>query len=158
MSEYTTAYLKEINSLLAKVAGIREESKRRRGRTEENEKRIQQRIEEITSYAENLPNILADMECAGEEHNSLYVDDDDLWYLTEELRGIIAAETAIVQREFTASGFVLEPLQDGDVLISFRAAPQGCGCNVGSQVLSRNCFAALARANPQTRTVVDTQR
>lgn len=140
---------KEIDARLATLAEIRDKIKRRqiKSRTEENDKRIQQLIDAMTSFAASARDLT--------EENATY-DFDDLLDILEELRGLIAEETAILEWNCPVIGFAIESLQDGRVLMRFLSDDHDHAFTRGTYTLSRDCFAALVKANLTTRTYVNT--
>ena len=140
---------KEIDARLATLAAIRDKIKRRKmeSRTEENEERIKQHIDAITSFANAARDFTED--------NANY-DFDDLLYMLEELQGLISEETAILEWDCPVIGFEIESLKDGRVLIRFLSDDHDYEFTRSTYTLSRDCFAALVKANLTTRTYVNT--
>jgi hypothetical protein len=148
-----TEYLQPLQQKLAKLLAII--TTEGRSRIGKNEKRTRRHIEYIKAYVENLPNLFADSFCATEDGCD-YVDYDYLLDLESDLDELIAAESALRSRIGRATSFVIEPLDDGDVLIRFRGDwVDGGWSSSGAQILSRDCFDALAKADPERKRIVN---
>ena len=148
-----TEDLRPLQQRLAKLLEII--STEGRSRIGKNQKRTRRQIEYIKAYVENLPNLLAESVCAIED-GSAYVDYEYLCDLESDIDELIAAETALRSRNGAADSFIIEPLGNGDVLIRFRCdSGHGCWGSGGAQILSRDCFIALTKADPERKRFVE---
>lgn len=152
-----TEDLKRLRDKLDELLAIT--STKGRYRVGKNHKRTQRRIFNIKAFIDSLPTMLSDMVCYSDDaaNDALdYVSDEELLDLKEELDELIAAETALRSENGAATSFVIEPLPNGDVLIRFRSdSGDGDWHSAGAQLLSRACFLALAKADPERKRIVD---
>lgn len=124
-------------------------------RVGKNHKRTQRRIYNIKAFIDSLPTLLSEMVCCSDDASD-YVSDDELIDLHAELDELLAAETALRSHNAMARRFVIEPLETGDVLIRFRGdCGDGGWHSTGAQILSRECFNALAKADPERKRIVN---